>query len=402
MAKTRLTELQIRALKGKEKEYSVREPGGLLLRVLPGTGQKSWHYVYTLSGKRCRLQLGIYPAVSLSEARELHMQAVLLVKRGIDPRQALKQPEQPQEAAEYTVSDLIQDYIEYCQDQKSVIDKKYQLNKYLHPIAAMPVADVRRRDAVQLIDNIAANAPGMAQQVLKRARAMWTWAVDRERADYNPFAGVSRAVPAVRPKHRDRVLTDDEIRQVWQVLRPAKRGDIRSEGTRRALALILLTGQRPGEVSGMSAEELQLGENKEFCRTCQRCRWWTIPADRAKNGHEHDVYITPFAAALLPDRGEGPLFPAPQQPKNIMDKSALSHFVRRSKELNSLGFTPHDLRRTAATGLSRQGASDEVIDAVLNHVKTGIIRVYNRNKYIDVKQIWLQKWRDYVEQLVAE
>ena len=92
----KLTELKIRSLQPQEKEYSVREVEGFVLRVRP-SGAKSYYYIYDFNGKRCKMLLGTWPATGIAEARKKHMEAVLQVKRGIDPRQTQKQPEQPEE-----------------------------------------------------------------------------------------------------------------------------------------------------------------------------------------------------------------------------------------------------------------------------------------------------------------
>lgn len=399
-----LTELKIKALRATDKEQNFREKNGFILRVRP-EGSKTFYHTYDYQNKRCRLRIGNWPTTSLSEARNRHRENLTLLQQGIDPRSAkITLPESA--PGVYTVTDLARDYIQHCQKNKSAAwatEEKRLANKYITPaLGNRPAADIRRRDAVALIESLAATAPGTARGLLKSARAMWTWAIDREKAESNPFSGVSRAVQEVRPKERERVLLDQEIRNVWKYL--TINNNSQSEITRRALLTILVTGQRPGEVSGMLITEIQHGEGKPLCKTCRRCAWWTIPADRAKNGTEHSVFLPELAKQIIghlpTDYTTGPVFSGKTDTNTAISRAALSQYIKKNKQLAGMNFTPHDLRRTCATGLSRLGCPDEIIDAVLNHQKTGIIRVYNRNRYENEKREWLSRWSEYLQSII--
>lgn len=397
-----LTDKQLQAwLKSPpfKKEYK-REGQGFTVRRMP-TGSITFLHIYTLNGKRKEFILGHYPQTNLQDARKRHRKNLSDLDAGIDPQNA--------PPASLTVGLLAQMYLEqYCiQNKKAETTKENKriLEKYvLSAMGSRDASSVRRQDAVLLIDSLADKTPGTARGVLKTARAMYTWAVDREYVDLNPFSGVSRSVAAVKPVHRDRVLSDQEIKTIWHILTSPKQ-DKKSESTRKALLITLITGQRPGEVSGITAGELIAGEDKPFCLTCNNCGWWSIPASRSKNAKSHTVYLTPLAKKIM---GEAFVFDAgdaifPNNKNNAIGVSALSHFVAKSQEITSKcsKWTPHDLRRTCATGLSRLGCPDEVIDAILNHTKTGVIKVYNRNKYEEEKRLWLQKWSDCLQELVA-
>lgn len=378
-----LTELKIKALKPKEKEYSLREKNGFVLRVRPD-GSKTFNHIYEHQQKRYRVVLGSYPAISLSEARKRHSANIMLLQDGINPKSKTAPVAEPETL---TVKKLIAVYLEqYCANNKTertTKENKRILEKYIQPIiGSRPALDIRRRDAVKLIDDLAIRTPGAARGVMKNARAMFTWAMDRELVDINPFAGVSRSVQSVRPIHRERTLSDTEIQTMWTAFTDP-RNNPKSEVTRRALMLILTTGVRPGEATGMLHSEVQ-GD------------WWIIPPEKSKNGKEHAVFLSSLAKEIIgePFKKESTdsVFPGPKMVS--IGVVSLSHYVRKNEVVN--GWTPHDLRRTCATGLSRLGCPDEIIDAILNHTKTGVIRVYNRNKYLDEKRKWLQKWNDYL------
>jgi integrase len=239
------------------------------------------------------------------------------------------------------------------------------------------------------VESIAAQKPGAARNVLLAARAMFTYAVHREMIEYNPFSGVGVAVPQAAPKTRERVLTAQEIKHAWQTL--SNWGG--SETIRRAILFVLVTGQRPGEVAGMRRREID-----------KSGRWWTIPAERSKNGRENRVYL-PFLARQLLPAGDEYIFPAGRGAEGPVYINTLSHHLSHHNKPPYLGiprWTPHDLRRTAATNLSELGCSDEVIDAILNHKKQGVISIYNRNKYDREKREWLIRWSKQLRKIIKE
>ena len=222
-------------------------------------------------------------------------------------------------------------------------------------------------------------------------------------------------------KRGDRVLSETEIKTLWGNLDTCHASD----ELRRAIRIILVTGQRPGEVIGMHSSEID-------------GRWWTIPAERSKNKKSHRVYLTDMALNLigplkvtdaitgnetkksyvflstkaktkiLAENGEQVKAVKPmwrQAPAKVINRNLAVPVLVKGRPIfdkegkpvteNKLGvadFTPHDLRRTAATFLSQIGFTDEIIDAVLNHTKQGIIATYNLNRYDKEKQQALKAW----------
>jgi len=399
------TDKYIQALKPKEKQYYVREGHGFAIRVLP-SGVKTFLYIYTLKGARKQMNLGAYLPpeskkldlgtnihVSLADARKKYRDAANLAHDGVDP-QAATPPPAPSEP---TVSELIDLYIEYCRDhfvENSVKLQDRSLKKGLLPSYGDRVlTSVRRRDAIAIVEIVARRAPGQARNLLKSARAMFTYAIHREMVEFNPFSGIAAAIPSVAPKARDRVLSAGELETVWKSLtNPATYGQ---EIVKRAILLTLITAQRPGEVAGMHRCEIS-GE------------WWTVPIERTKyKTHPYKVYLSPLALQVIGD-ADGYIFPAPRTGRAISENSLPSLVNFASAESNKVPYfglprwTPHDLRRTAATIMSEElEATDEDIDAVLNHTKEGIIATYNRNKYEKQKKKLLTMWGKWLENLVG-
>jgi len=393
------TDLLIRNLKPEAEMYQIREGRGFAIRVLP-SGVKTWYYIYNIDGKRRQMNLGNYPDKSLEHAHDDYRKAVDLVKQGIDPQAPPPSPKVSAEPEPVTVAVLKKRYIKHITTHLVPMSVKHQderLENHLIPeLGNRPVTDIRRRDAIHLIESIAAEKRGAARNVLLAARAMFTYAVHRELVEYNPFSGVGVAVPQASPNSRERVLSDEELKTVVLPFLVAGDGNTL---IKNALLLILFTAQRPGEVAGMHIDEI--AEN-----------WWTIPWQRIKTEtrssmtrppQDHRVYLTPFARSLVIP-SEDFIFPKGRRATGPVATNTLSHHISYHDPpyLGLPRWTPHDLRRTAATKMSELGANDEIVDAILNHKKKGVIGTYNRNKYDKEKQKWLKKWSDHLEKMIDQ
>jgi integrase len=200
---------------------------------------------------------------------------------------------------------------------------------------------------------------------------------------------------------KDRVLTPDEVCAVWALLEPptprtneeadADEGPkvAMSPDVRRALRLILVTAQRPGEVAGMTWEEVEGS-------------WWTIPAERAKNGLSHRVHLSKLALEVLGTRGDGYVFPSPRPKAGHIHINALAQAVRvNQKALGVTPFTPHDLRRTAASIMAGAGVAPFTVERVLNHTLQGVQAVYNRHSYDAEKREALNRWAGHLGRILA-
>jgi len=405
MEKIKLTKPIVEGLpfaeKGKQVDYYDSEFDGFGVRV-SHTGKKYFVRGW-VGGKRIRVMIGSHPIKTAETARSEAKIKLGQMESGIDPneREREKVKEQKARKEEITVKKLVSEYIErHAKVKKRSWEADERLlNKEIIPTwGTRKAKDITKRDVTLLLESIIdRGTPAMSNQVLKIARKVFNFGIERDILPHTPFTGVKALAPN---NSRERALSEAEIKTLWECIDTAAISD----EIRRALKLVLVTAQRPGEVAGMHVNEID-------------GQWWTIPTDRAKNGRTHRVFLTPLALELIGDTaGKGFIFPCPHQDKiKAIEAHALPVAVRRNlawpvtdskgKPLftaegkpateNRLGiehFTPHDLRRTAATFMAMAGEMDEVIDAVLNHVKGGIIKVYNLYRYDLEKQLALETW----------
>jgi len=406
----RFTDKFIMNLKPQEKEFWVREGMGFSLRVLP-SGEKIWYYIFTFDGRKRYLRLGAggYPEVSLGDARLMFDIAKVKVKNGVDPLTEQDQRREERRASP-TMSELVPDYLErhakrfkrsWAEDER--ILNSEVITHWKHRKAG----DIKKRDVIELLEGIVnRGSPAMANNAFQVVRKMFNWAVEKDILPFTPCTGLKLPSPKVS---RDRVLKAAEIKAFWENLDDCAM----SEDARRALKLILVTAQRPGEVAGIHTREID-------------GRWWTLPQGRSKNTRAQRIYLTDLALEIIGDTdGKGYIFPSPHKAKDrSIDDHSLSVAVNRSLSTALLDhngkplcngdgkpsrrsrigidqFTPHDLRRTAATFMAEMGIMDEVIDAVLNHAKQGVIKVYNQYRYDKEKQAALEAWDRKLHSIIA-
>jgi integrase len=417
MARKALTDLGVGALtsKGTDRaDYFDALCTGLSVRVTKD-GKKTWALTYTSprDGKRARITIGTYPATSLADAR-IHANAKRgLVEQGRDPRDiANDMPSVP------LITNLIDDYIRLHVRPdgdnflRTCMEVERRFDKDVIPVVGnVPVKDFRMMHLNRVINPIMERgADAQANHVFSDMRHMMKFAVRRGEygLEFNPIADAE--LPGALKK-KERWLTLEEIRTVWRAVTGVF---IKSDYVPTILRLIIATGQRPGEVCGISRAEVDTFK-----------RVWTIPALRSKNGFEHQVPLNDLAYGIIVDgfretNGEYLFQNEDGQPFNVM---ALGRAVirawktpgragQRSSALTPGGkfsmakWTAHDLRRSVATQMSMTlGTDDMHIGHVLNHrsvtKKSVTQNVYNQNPYLNEKRAALEKWGALLERLIA-
>lgn len=386
------TDRQIKNLKPKEKRFDLRESNGdgFGIRVFP-TGIKSWIFFYFFEGRKRRMTLGNYPEVPLSEARQRHREALSLLNQQIDPGLAKKQSSDESRAAP-TVTALANEYLDIWAKprKRSAKEDERILKKDILPIwGNLKAKSITRRDVVLLLDKILdRGAPIAANRTLAVIRRMFNFGVERDILSISPCFSVK--APG-KERQRDRMLSGDEIRRFWIGLESAPM----SEFTKLALKFQLITAQRKGEIIGSEWSEFDL---------TTRC--WSLPSEKIKNGNAHRVPLSSLALSVLDElktlaNGSPWLFPSPTG-KSHMSGMAIDHAVRRSRECfpEVVPFTPHDLRRTAASHMSALGTSRTVLKKILNHTDNNVTAIYDRHTYEKEKKQALDAWGLTLESII--
>jgi integrase len=290
----------------------------------------------------------------------------------------------------YTVDALIEDWTAHHLSSRSASYRARvpaELRRALKAWQAAPAETVGRADAVRVLDAVKAKSgPVAANRLRAEARACWGWAVKRGSLAANPWEATPR--PLARETARERVLSDAELGILYTA------AGALTEPWGVMVRLLILTGQRRGEVSGMRWEEVNLDAGT-----------WSLPGARTKNGQPHLVPLTAEAVTLLRTvrhrKGAEFVFEGPR--KTAMSgfgkmKARLDAALAQAAERTDRKAAPwvlHDLRRTVATGLQRLGVRLEVTEAVLNHVsgsRSGIVGVYQRHGWEVEKTAALRAW----------
>lgn len=376
---------------------------GLVLRVTP-TGAKSWSLRYRRKSdaKRQRVTIGGYPAFSLADARDRARELLAQVARGEDPAKAIKRPGAGRPR---TFGELAARYLEgHAAQKRSGKEDESQLrNDVLPALEGEPLEAIHRADITAILDAIIQRgAPVRANRTFATIRKVFNWGVEKGFIETTPIA---RMKMPTKEKSRERVLSPDEIRAVW--IRVGARARMDWE-MRTLLKLCLVTGQRISEVAGITRGELHLDQAE-----------WHISRERSKNGFPHVVPLSPLAMRLIKKAlariGEDDDFLlASRLTGKPYDKSSPSHAMRReasivfaplrdrSKKVFQEPATPHDLRRTLASGLGALRIPRLIQDKVLNHIEGDrrVSAVYDRYAYLDEKREALEAWAARLEEII--
>jgi integrase len=263
-----------------------------------------------------------------------------------------------------------------------------------------PAKGIGRADAAVLLDTIAKAAPASANRTQSILSKLFNWAVDSGLLEVNPLARMPKRAKETAAK--DRVLAPDEIRVLWSALD----GD---GSVAAALRFVMLTGLRPGEVAGAAIAELADVDNAARARL-------EIPAARMKAGRAHVVPLAPMALAIVRAQleravdGQAHLFPSAFADRGPVARHSLSQGLRRIIEallpdrtvVKRPYPTPHDFRRSVATGLAALGVAREDRLAVLAHAQDDVHGVhYDKHDRFAEKRRALEAWEAHLADIVG-
>lgn len=413
MPKVLLTDTFLRALQAPPSpvEYWDAKVSGLSLRHLP-SDFKTWCFRYRPADSTSfkRLKLGRYPETGLSKARSLAESHRVGVAAGSDPQGERRQKRQAERHA-FTFGDLADEYINrYAKPNKTSWqnDQLYLRAHVLPKWKALKAAKITRADVAALLDSIASTAPTSANRTQSILSKLFNWAVESALVPANPVAGMKKRA---KERAKERTLSPDEIRLLWPAFDSGKvTGDMAA-----ALRFLLLTGQRPGEVAGLRIEEVI----EEATGAGPRAE---IPASRMKGGKPHVLPLAPMALDLVglqlkqKTKTQEHVFPSKFTDRGPIARHSLSQGLKRIIDaltsandceattiarLRGDPPTPHDFRRTLATGLGALGVSYEDRRAVTAHVAGDVHGVhYDKYDRLAEKRRALEAWESYVAALI--
>lgn len=397
---TKMTAVTVEKM--KPGETRIEKPDTLvkgLMLIVQTTGSKSWQLRYRAGGVRRRMALGSYPDVSLADARKAATEALVVVSGGGDP---VGEKRAEKVVAELSERDKVENLVEqfakrHLSTLKSGATVKRELERHVVSVwGERDIHSITKRDVIDLLDGIADSGRGVSgNRVRSYVNKFLNWCVERDVIDHSPAMGVK---PVVKEKSRDRFLSDDEIRWLWKAC------DRVGQPWGPLGKLLLLTGQRRGEVCGMTDREIDGG-------------LWSLSGERTKNGRAHTVPLSDAAVAvlgsvgrikgarglILTTTGDTPLSGNHKGRNHLAKAMAEIASEEAGKPIEIDHWTFHDLRRTAATGMARLGIPVRVTEAVLNHVSGtggGIVAVYQRHDFAEEKRQALDAWASFVIDLV--
>ncbi len=382
--KAKLTDVGIRSYTPRAAQYAIGDAAcpGLCIRITP-KGIKTFAYAYRdkTTGKVTWLTIGRYPDVPLAKAREVVNDARKTVANGGTPLPPKIQRAEAEKKTK-TYADVVALYYDAKLTALRTGDKVRETLDRIGRVYGWnerPVVSITDDDAAAMLHDIAdrRGKKTMANQTKHIVHAMFKWAKQpgRKFVTVNPFADLPAPGGAI--VSRDRFLSPDEIRQVWPALDAPERFNV-SRDAATALRLILVTAARPGMVGGMVGSEL-----RGLRGPSEHGPHWSLPGERMKAG---SAFITPLSGLALellrPHLKADPGARVFDLGRDELQKAARQIVAG----LGMKPWTPHDLRRTAATILDREGYSLEQIGALLAHTRKGVTAVYARWDKFDLRR----------------
>ena len=388
-----LTDIKIRTAKPDDKQYKLFDSGGLYLLVKTN-GSKLWQLKYRYLSKERVFSVGIYPSVSLIEARKARESVKKLLADGIDPTQQRKTTRhQKMEASENTLEAVARRWFEIKKgDEEHRQRSLRRLELYAFPkLGYRPIQDITTLDLVACLE--AVERKGIletAHRVKQLLQQVFRCAVRRGLITHNP-AGDLRDILAFPEKNNFACIHPAELYDLLQAI-DGYRGDAL---TQLAIKLLAYTFVRTGELIAARWEEIDWARQE-----------WQIPAERMKMKRDHIVPLARQTITLL----EGLrtitgnrefIFHAPANKDKHLSNGAILGALRRMGYAGRM--TGHGFRALASTVLNEQRKyHPDIIERQLAHAERNEVRAaYNRAEYLLERKKMMQEWADYLDGVLA-
>ena len=383
-----LTEIGVKSAKAGDKQYKLYDEKGLYLIVKPNGG-KYWRFDYVFQGRRKTISLGVYPEVSLKEARQRRDKCRLKLKSGIDPACKIDTTQA------VTVKEVAEKWFELNKSKwKDSYTRtvRYRLDRYVIPFFGnRHVGDIKKTD---IIDHLKSIEKAGLLNTTRKLKVILSGIFDLAQTmgviQYDPTVKVTKYLASPPQKHFPALLDEKSI-GIYLMRLEEYWG---SFTVKAALKLLILTFVRPGELRLARWEEINFDESV-----------WDIPAERMKMGKAHRVFLSRQAVDILKElealKGKSEYVFQGRSPNRPISNNTLNQALRSLGYNTKTEVTAHGFRATARTLLhERLGFAPEVIEHQLAHQVPDILgQAYNRTKFYEQRKEMMQKWADYLDEL---
>jgi len=401
-----LTDIQIKQWIKSGAEVAKADGGGLTF-TLSKAGRAAWVLRYRVGGKAREKTLGQYPDISLAEARKLASENRARVQQGVDVA-AEKQKARREASTAWTVRQLAEDYLQKSVgrlEESTLKGHRQRLRDYVYPVlGTTPADEVRPIDLIKIVERASKKSLHVAKLVLGIQKAIFAHGVGRHVIDADPaFQLRSNAVLGPRPVARTRVMLSEAELKIILPLLPKM-------GIQNALMakILLCTAVRIGELVGAKWENVDLEQRVWFipptdikgkkgrARNGEDVRGFSIPLSEPVVGWFHDLKDLAFGSAyVLPIRSrKKAIGDTHMEPVTL--NAAFNNFWKIHLLEGTQRFTPHDLRSTARSHLSKLGVDLLTAERCLNHSLGALVDIYDQHDYLDERKAALDKLSKFV------
>ena len=395
-----LTDLKCKNAKPKEKPYKLADSGGLYLEIMPN-GSRYWRQKYRFMGKEKRFALGVYPLVSLQEAREGRDAAKKLLAAGIDPLNAKKDQKRIAiQNANNTFEAVAREWHgkqgERWTPNTAEKIMTYLKNDIFRYIGSRPIAEIDPPELLATLRKVEERGKHYtAGKVRQICGQVFRYGVATGKAPRDPSADLRGALTTSKTKHYAALSIKD--RPLF--LQTLDKNDARLfPPTRRAIKMLMLTFVRTNELINATWNEFDLEKGE-----------WEIPAERMKMRTAHLVPLSRQAIEILKEQKKDNehlktdfVFPNQVRPMKSMSNNTVLSGIKRMGYAGRM--TGHGFRALAMTALMEElGYAPEIPDTQLAHSKgDSTRRAYDRTKYLPQRKVMMQQWADYLDAIASE
>lgn len=390
-----LTNTACNNAKIKEKAYKLSDSEGMYLEVMPN-GSKYWRLKYRYLGKEKRLALGVFPSISLAEARSKRNEARKLLNSGIDPAEHKRSSKhKAMNDAANTFEAIAREWHSLQTDRwsrayPSKVMRCFEKNVFPH-LGNRPISQIAPPEILECLRKIEKRGSlDVAATTKQLCGQVFRYGIQTGRCERDATADLRGALKSRRTKHYSAI----EAKDIPDFLAALEKNDARLFArTQRAIKLSLLVFARPGEIRQARWSEIDF-----------KTKTWTIPAEKMKMRRDHIIPLSRQTIEILKEQYEETehiqtdwVFPSQVKPKMPMSDGTVTKAIERIGYGEKL--VAHGFRALARTTIREElGYDSEVIEKQLAHkTKNPLGEAYDRTQFLDKRRKMMQDWADYLD-----